>query len=254
MAHHSAAPVPSREKDFWNRRSAGTYDRVRGLIGRAIGAFSSYHELRQLYDPRGLDILDYGCGRGYGALRAAEGGARHAFGFDISEAEIEEAKRSADESGLADRCTFLVADAHHTPFQDNQFDLVIGDGILHHLEVENALLEIKRILKPGCPAYFVEPMAHNPFLRLGRALTPSARTDDEHPFTEDDWAICAKVFPNFEHFERELMTIPLMPLNLLLSPRQQTRLATRVHAMDRHVMERRPNLRKYARLTFLTLR
>lgn len=248
------APVPTREKNFWNSRSAGSYDHVRGLIGRAIGAFSSYHELRGLYDPRGLEVLDYGCGRGYGALRAAENGATHAYGFDISDAEIEEAKRLADDSGLAARCTFLVADAHHTPFQDHQFDLVIGDGILHHLDIESALLEIKRILKPGHAAYFVEPMAHNPFLRLGRALTPSARTDDEHPFTEADWATCARVFPNFEHFERELMTVPLMPLNLLLPPRQQSRLATRVHAMDSRVMERRPNLRKYARLTFLTLR
>jgi ubiquinone/menaquinone biosynthesis C-methylase UbiE len=254
MAYLSVASVPSREKEFWNSRSSGSYDRVRGLIGRAIGAFSSYPELRQLYDVRGLDILDYGCGRGYGALRAAENGAKRAFGFDISEAEIDEARRSAEELGLADGCTFLVADAHKTPFEDNQFDLVIGDGILHHLEVEKALLEIKRILKPGHAAYFVEPMAHNPFLRLGRALTPSARTDDEHPFTEEDWATCAKVFPNFEHFERELMTIPLMPLNLLLPPRQQTRLAERVHAMDRRLMNRQPKLSKYARLTFLILK
>ena len=42
---------------------------------------------------------------------------------------------------------------------------------------------------------FLEPMAHNPVLRLGRMLTPAARTDDEHPFTVDDWRRCAEAFP-----------------------------------------------------------
>lgn len=254
VVDHSTEPVISREKSFWNSRSASGYDRVRGLIGRSIGAFSSYSELQGLYDPRGLDVLDYGCGRGYAGVRLAAAGARRVIGFDISEAEVDEAKQLAAAEGVTDKCTFLVADAHHTPFEDNQFDLVVGDGILHHLEVDKALKEIRRILKPGCAAYFVEPLAHNPILRLGRALTPSARTDDEHPFTEQDWATCAEVFPGFEHFERELMTIPLMPLNLVLPERHQQRLARRVHALDARVMQRRPKLRKDARLTFLILR
>jgi hypothetical protein len=34
--------------------------------------------------------------------------------------------------------------------------------------------------------------------------------------TEDDWKMMAAAFPDFEHREREFITVPLMPLNLVL--------------------------------------
>jgi hypothetical protein len=100
---------------------------------------------------------------------------------------------------------------------------------------------------------FVEPLAHNPLLRLGRALTPMARTRDEHPLTVHDWATCAAIFPGFRHFERELLTVPLMPLNLVLPERGRRKLAGRVKAADARALERAPRLRRYARVTFLVL-
>ena len=127
----------------------------------------------------------------------------------------------------------MVADAHHTGFPDGAFDLIRGNSILHHLELEPALRELRRILAPGGRAVFVEPLAHNPLLRLGRALTPMARTEDEHPFTAADWDTCAAVFPGFRHFERELITVPLMPLNLVLPARGRAALATRVKVVGR---------------------
>ena len=245
--------VLDRERDFWNARSHGSYDRVRGLISRAIGAFSTYGELESVYDPRGLEVLDYGCGRGEQAVALLERGARHVTGFDLSEAEVEAARVRAEARGFGSHATFLVADAHRTGFPDASFDLVVGRSILHHLDVDAALAEIRRILRPDGTAVFVEPLAHNPLLRLGRHLTPTARTVDEHPLTEEDWARCAAAFPGFWHFERELVTIPLMPLNLALPAPAQERLATWSHRMDRRLMRRFPSLRKHARLTFLVL-
>jgi ubiquinone/menaquinone biosynthesis C-methylase UbiE len=243
-----------REQGFWNARREGGYDRIRSLIGRGIGEHSSYGELHRLFDPQGLDILDYGCGRGGQALDLAARGARHVTGFDISEAEVAEAREGALSAGVAGQTTFLVADAHATALPDAAFDLVVGSSILHHLELEPALWEIRRILRPGGRALFVEPLWHNPLLRLGRRLTPGARTVDEHPLTERDWATCARVFPSFEHFERELLSIPLMPLNLVLGRRLQRPLARTVRRADARLMARVPASRKHARLTFLVLR
>lgn len=251
--HPDREDVLAREREFWNARSQTSYDRIRGLIARSIGAFSTYEQLDGTYDPRGLDVLDYGCGRGEQAVVLLRNGASHVTGFDLSDAEVAEAGERAGREGFGDRATFLVADAHHTGFDDDAFDLVVGRSILHHLDLDAALLEIRRILRPGGRAVFVEPMWHNPLLRLGRRLTPTARTEDEHPLTVEDWDRCAAVFADFTHFERELLTIPLMPVNLLLPRRLQARLARAVHTADMRLMKRVPRLRRYARLTFLLL-
>jgi ubiquinone/menaquinone biosynthesis C-methylase UbiE len=243
--------VIEREQGFWNARGQGSYDRIRALIVRSIGEFSSYGELDRSFDPAGLEVLDYGCGQGDQALTLVTRGARHVTGFDIAEAEVDQARRAAERANVSDRTTFLVADAHDSPFADASFDLVVGRSILHHLELEPALREIRRVLRPGGRALFVEPLWHNPLLRLGRLCTPSARTVDEHPLTERDWEMCATVFPHFEHFERELASIPLMPLNLLLPRRAQQPLASAVQRLDARLMARFPGLRKFARLTFL---
>ena len=226
-----------RERSFWNSRG-GAYETVRNLIGRSIGGFSSYHELETTYDPAGRRVLDYGCGRGGDALMLVRAGAAHVTGFDISDGEIEHAQQAAADAGVSDRTTFVVADAHHLPFDDAAFDVIRGNSILHHLDVEAALHELRRILAPQGRAVFVEPLAHNPILRLGRALTPMARTEDEHPFTASDWETCARVFPGFKHFERELLTIPLMPLNLVLPAGAQKALAERVKAADARALQR----------------
>ena len=249
-----AASLAEREKEFYNQKNQTTYHLVRRWIWRAIGEFRRNEEAHDLYDASGKDVLDYGCGPGYLAKHLIEEGAKSVTGIDVSDAEIERARERVQEEGVADKCRFLVEDAHHMSFPDDSFDVIVGDSILHHLELRRALVEIRRILRPGGRAVFLEPLWHNPILRMGRALTPSARTPDEHPLTVDDWALCARIFPDFEHEERELFTIPLMPLNLVLPKALQRRLARRVWAFDDRMMKRFPSLRKHARSTFLILK
>jgi ubiquinone/menaquinone biosynthesis C-methylase UbiE len=250
----NAASLAEREKSFYNERSQTSYNTLRQWIWRAIGEFGRDDEAYALYDPSGKDVLDYGCGPGYLTKYLVDGGAKTVTGIDVSDGEIEQARKRAEENGIADRSRFLVADAHATDFHDDSFDLIVGAAILHHLDLRRALVEIRRILRPGGEAIFLEPMVHNPILRIGRALTPGARTPDEHPLTVEDWKLCAEIFPAFEHEERELMTIPLMPLNLLLPKRAQKWLARRVWALDDWLLARFPRLGKYARSTFLVLR
>jgi SAM-dependent methyltransferase len=244
--------VVERERKFYNA-SHGRYRRWRKLIWRAIGAFNRNSELQQLYDPRGKRILLYGCGPANEAGRLVEAGAKSVSGIDISDTEISDAWRQAHERGYADVVYFRVGDAHDTGFADGAFDLIIGSAILHHLDVPRALSELRRILASGGRAVFLEPLAQNPLLRLGRWLTPAARTDDEHPFTTDDWAHCAAAFPGFWHREVELTSIPLMPLNVVLPPRWQRPVARRVRTIDDWLLSRFPSLRRYARTTFLVL-
>ncbi len=247
--------VLDREAEFWTTSvREGGFRRIRPWINRAIGPYSREFEMHDLYDPAGKDVLDYGCGVGTLSLELLARGARHVTGFDIADGQVAEATQRAEAAGVSDRVDFLVDDAHATTFPDDSFDLVVGVAILHHLDLEVALREIRRVLRPGGRAVFLEPLWHNPLLRLGRRLTPSARTPDEHPLTEQDWELCHSIFPDFEHVEREFLTIPLMPANLVLPSGAQERLAEHVTRADRWVLERYPSTRKYARITLLILK
>ena len=133
----------------------------------------------------GLCILDLGCGFGDKSVLMAKQGAL-VFGIDISENYISSAKETAVNSNVEEKCDFEVMDAHAMDFEDNKFDLVIGRGIIHHLDLPVSLLEIKRVLKPGGSAMFVEPLNANPLLKIFRFITPSARTVDEQPLDIND--------------------------------------------------------------------
>jgi SAM-dependent methyltransferase len=141
---------------------------------------------RHLGDVRGLRVLDLGCGHGGESLELVKRGAV-AVGIDISPSYVERARARARSRDLpGERLQFCIMDAHALAFADGSFDLVAGRGILHHLDLSQSLGEIRRVLKPGGRALFVEPLAANPLLRLFRALTPRARTVDERPLTRAD--------------------------------------------------------------------
>jgi len=241
-----------RERMFWDTKS-GRFDRLRALIGRAIGEFNRNEEIVELCDPAGKRVLMYGCGQAHGAEGFLQAGATFVTGFDISAAEIEQAWSFARERGIAERVDFKVADAHATGLPDDAFDLIIGTAILHHLDIDAALAELRRLLAPGGRAVFLEPLAENPLLKVGRSLTPNARTPDEHPLTVEDWELCSRHFTKFWHREAELTSIPLMPLSFVLPASLQRSLAGRVRDWDERILARRPDLGRYARTTTLVL-
>jgi SAM-dependent methyltransferase len=239
-----------REREFYDAKST-VYRALRRLIWRATGEFRRIDDASEYFDPKGKVVLDYGCGFGGKAFTYLARGADHVTGIDISEGRVREAQRRAADAGVGHKLRFLVADAHKTGLPDASFDLIVGKAILHHLDLKVALMELRRLLRPGGIAVFSEPLWHNPLLRLGRALTPAARTKDEHPITVADWRDCASIFPGFRHYERELITIPFMPMNLVLPRRWQRPLARRLSRVDDWLLSRFPPLRPYARISFM---
>lgn len=240
-----------REAEFYDHRSK-TYDLVRRLIQRSMRGLERYAETHRYFDPAGKHVLLYAPVPQ--SVSLFERGAASVTGIDVSERELERARRAMEDAGYGDRFHGLVADAHRTPFEDASFDVIVGGSVLHHLDLPIALREIRRILRPGGRAVFDEPLAHNPLIRLGRALTPGARTPDEHPLTVDDLELCGEVFAGFEHHEFELITVPLMPLNALVPRRWSAPVAERLSRWDDAVIARAPALRRYARLTVLVLK
>jgi ubiquinone/menaquinone biosynthesis C-methylase UbiE len=96
---------------------------------------------------RGLRVLEIGCGMGTDGAKFAEAGAIYT-GVDLTKAAIELARKRFELSGLEG--DFKVADAEKLDFADDEFDVVYSHGVLHHTpDIEGAIREIHRVLKPG---------------------------------------------------------------------------------------------------------
>ncbi|WP_230292275.1 class I SAM-dependent methyltransferase [Croceicoccus sp. Ery5] len=112
--------------------------------------------------------------------------------INISQRELDKGIKAAKTSRIAPK--FMLMDANQLDFPDNSFDAVFGGGILHHIEFERALSEVRRVLKPGGIMLFEEPLNINLVGKIVRSLTPRARTDDERPLTHSELDFCAKNF------------------------------------------------------------
>lgn len=91
--------------------------------------------------------LDVGCGTGNYTIELEKRGA-DAIGIDSSEEMVAYARIKATKANI--ETSFHAADAMNLPFPDSTFDTVISNGLLCFLkEPEKALMEMRRVLKPG---------------------------------------------------------------------------------------------------------
>ena len=94
---------------------------------------------------------------------AAHRGA-HAFGIDISEPTVKQARAAFTRDTGPLRAA--AADVRALPFRDASFDAIYSMGTIEHFdETEHAVKEIARVLKPGGRAIIGVPNRHDPFLR-----------------------------------------------------------------------------------------
>ncbi len=127
----------------------------------------------------GKVFLDYACGNGLMAHKAARTGASLAIGLDISDISVMNARQTAAKEGLAEKCAFVQGDCENTGLPSNSIDVILCSGMLHHLDLSFAFPELRRILKPGGKILCVEALDYNPAIKAYRMLTPSMRTDWE---------------------------------------------------------------------------
>jgi len=120
----------------------------------------------------GARVLDLGTGPGVVALPLAERGA-HVIGTDISQAQIAAAQQRAAAAGLQDRCTFEVAPAEQSRFEDGRFDVITAGQCWHWFDHDKALAECTRLLAPGgllVIAHYCYLPQHSELVRASEAL------------------------------------------------------------------------------------
>lgn len=110
-----------------------------------------------LFGPRGAlagkRVLEIGCGRGVGMEILLALGAAQVTGFDLDPMMIALARKRVAKYG--DRARVFIGDAEAMEAPGGNFEVVVDDGILHHIpNWGKALQEIARVLTPGGTFYF----------------------------------------------------------------------------------------------------
>jgi 2-polyprenyl-3-methyl-5-hydroxy-6-metoxy-1,4-benzoquinol methylase len=224
--------------------------------------FSKYSEPRDLWDwrqcaarlmgdIRGKSLLDLGCGMGEEAIYFARLGA-NVTAIDISEIGIEVTQRRAAHNGVAERVDARVMRADPTEFPDESFDIVHGLGILHHLpNLEQSLREIRRLLKPGGMAIFLEPLGNSPVVEsikewLLARIDKNAVTEHEENLRVADLERHAALFSSME----------IHPYHLLYRVKRFFPEPARdyLRRIDHQVLARFPQLAYYAGAAVIRLR
>ena len=102
-------------------------------------------------------ILDIACGKGSTAFYLAEKYGCSVVGIDISEKLIQEANDTCRKKKLNNQVKFLVGNAMNLPFEDNEFDVAISQGILVFVDDKiKTINEASRVIKNGGKAGWIE--------------------------------------------------------------------------------------------------
>ena len=194
----SLSEINKREKDFHNKLhlSEELERKSQGKFYKALyGLYSDFLNILE-NETKTKQVLDFGCGTGNFTEKVINFDPRKIVAVDISEEAIKKAKNNP--SLNRKNIEYRVENCEDLSLNSDSFDIAYGSGILHHLNLNKSLSELKRILKKDGKIVFIEPMATNPVINLYRKFTPNARTSDEHPFQLSDIELIKSLFVNVE--------------------------------------------------------
>ncbi|MBC7218481.1 MAG: class I SAM-dependent methyltransferase, partial [Candidatus Caldatribacterium sp.] len=192
----------------------------------------------------GKRVLEIGCYEGGEVPRLLAHNPQSLVGIDISPRAIAKAVAT-----FGDCVSFYVADAHQLPFPDKSFDVVYGRAILHHLNYQQAIEEAYRILVPEGYAIFVEPLIHNPLLKLFRKAMSWAHTPAERPLSRHQIRWANNLFGCQNHYFGGLLSTLCGILTSLLGLEASNTALRVADRLDRFLL--RTPLKWWARTVYL---
>jgi len=131
-------------------RVAGRYDLMNDLMSAGVHRLWKAEFVRRLRPRPEAVLLDVAAGTGdiAGGWRASGGGP--AVLCDINEAMLNQGRDRALDRGALSGFSWAVGDAESLPFPDRNFDTyTIAFGLRNVTDIDAALAEARRVLKPG---------------------------------------------------------------------------------------------------------
>ncbi len=124
-------------------RIAPVYDVMNRVMTAGLDRRWRAATVRETVCP-GDRVLDACCGTGDLAIAARRAGAREVVGLDFSEAMLEQARRKEP------AIEWVRGDLLALPFLDANFDVAtVGFGVRNVEDLDAALRELRRVLRPG---------------------------------------------------------------------------------------------------------
>jgi len=195
-----------REAEFHDRW-AEEIDPDHALVDESftsVTAMENDYILRVFGDVRGKRVLDYGSGASEAGVFFAKQGAT-VVAVDVSDGMLAAARKLADHHGV--KLETRQVTGSRIPADDREFDLVYGNGVLHHVDLKQAVPELARVMKPEAHGAFVEPLSYNPAIEVYRHLAKTVRTPDEHPLSFGSISAFEPYFRHIEHREFWLLSL-----------------------------------------------
>lgn len=222
---------------------ASAYTLTRYQAPPADTCYPLEYAFHLLGDVSGKFVLDMGCGSGENTILLMRRGAQvHAT--DISSSLIAMARRRLEINGIEEKANFFVGSAHEFPLPDESVDVVFGMAILHHLDLQLAAREVRRILRPGGRAIFQEPVRNSKLLQFVRGLIPYRAPDVspfERPLTDEELAAFAE---GYRSYHSKAYALPYLGIAELL-PGVRNYLHE-LYQFDNKMLRRFPALNYYA--------
>lgn len=143
---------------------AGFFDREKTLEQASEDMNAFLAELADL--PAGASVLDVGCGRGGTDRFLMRERSARVVGIDLSARQLTEAKKSADDEGLAEHLTYLEASMTAIPLEGESMDCVwLQEALMHCHDKAQAVREFSRVLKPSGVVVLQEKILGRPQAR-----------------------------------------------------------------------------------------
>ncbi len=211
------------EAEIYDARAREAFARLRDEDLRVDPAIPPYPNdehvdfltfgLARLGDVSGRSILEVGSGGGELSVYLALQGAR-VSGIDVSEANVRLAARRAAVNGVGNRVRFRASPIESLDDADESYDIVIGNQVLHHFDLPNALPNVRRLLRKGGRAIFCEPVLLIPeSVRrvresgLGTRILPRrVDTPTERSISVGDVRLVRETFPDSAFYPFQLLT------------------------------------------------
>jgi len=144
--------------DQWARSTCPSSVQVDATF-EAPTAPENRYILRWLGDVQGLSLLDLGTGCGEAAVYFAKRGAS-VTAVDLSSEMLRLVQEVAREHGVT--VATAQMSATRLALRNDYFDVVYASNLLHHVDKEKCLDEVRRVLKPGGACCVLGPSQTQP--------------------------------------------------------------------------------------------